>query len=327
MKGKKVLAAVLGVAALGVCTAGLCACNLTAKITYADSDKYSVGAFVYASSDVKAVEINWVAGEVILVQSDLEILNVSENGTELSDSQKLHWFLDNGTLKIQYCALGYNRRIKSNLKKLTVELPYNIGYTVNVTSADVNAQSIDCIDFDFATTSGDLTVDTMNAQAVNLKATSGDVRLGNATVNDGFNASSVSGEISADKIAANSINASTTSGNIDIGEVDSKTTVDCKTVSGEVTIASMRASKVKVGSTSGNIALTLMPTEDLDVDTVSGNVRLRFTDTLDATVNFSTISGSFKSSLAHETNGKNHKFGNGTHAYSVSSTSGNLSVD
>ena len=71
--------------------------------TYKDANKYSVGSFSYQSGSVKKVCIDYVSGDVTLIQSSNRTLNVTEPVGKLSDDQKVHWYLDGNTLYIRFC--------------------------------------------------------------------------------------------------------------------------------------------------------------------------------------------------------------------------------
>ena len=85
----------LGIIAIACC---LCSCHRIGSFsisghTYADANKYSVGSFSYRSSDVERICLEYISGDVTVVQSTNRTLNVSETEKGLSDDQKMHWYM------------------------------------------------------------------------------------------------------------------------------------------------------------------------------------------------------------------------------------------
>ena len=209
--------------------------NLTGE-DYPNAEKYQTGAFTYNADDIKAVEVYWRSGEVEITESEDAKLHVKESGGELPEDTAMHYFLDNGVLRIRFCKSGAKIVVNAADKHLSLEIPKGINLSIHTTSALVKA-------------------DNLNQNSVLIAALSGSTELGIITA-DTIDLSSNSGSICAGSISAQSFNCSAASGTVDIGAVSTQA-LECITSSGSVTIGSMATETSKIATSSGNVNLTL----------------------------------------------------------------------
>ena len=209
--------------------------NLTGE-DYPNAEKYQTGAFTYNADDIKAVEVYWRSGEVETMESEDAKLHVKESGGELPEDTAMHYFLDNGVLRIRFCKSGAKIVVNAAAKHLSLEIPKGINLSIHTTSALVKA-------------------DNLNQNSVLIAALSGSTELGIVTA-DTIDLSSNSGSICAGSISAQSFNCSAASGTVDIGAVSTQA-LECITSSGSVTIGSMATETSKIATSSGNVNLTL----------------------------------------------------------------------
>ena len=233
---------------------GLSGCSFTLgrMAAYDQAGRYSIGSFAYDAGAVDTVEINWRSGEIHLTEKAGPRLSVTEAAGKLSEAQQMHWLLDGGTLRIQFCESGYRGPITGN-KKLEMEIPAGIDLRVNCTSGDVFMGE-----------------HTLGALAVNI--TSGDVRLGNA------------------RAASAAFNS--TSGDVTTGLLDVAGALAVNSTSGDTRIEALQAQSARLNSTSGNIDLGLYQCGDTNISCTSGSVRLTVHPDHGAAVDYSTSSGS-----------------------------------
>ena len=146
-----------------------------------------------------------------------------------------------------------------------------------------------------------------------ISSVSGDVDV--SGVSGELTAKSVSGEVTV-KDVSGAVHASSVSGNVHVGKVGG--TVSAKSTSGNV--------EVEIVSLNG--------AGNLEFGSVSGNVRVKLPDNLDAEVSLSTMSGDLKTDFpltiekskwgsGQKANGR---VGNGTRNLKMSSVSGDLSL-
>ena len=99
--------------------------------TYPDSEKYQTGAFAYEADKIKAVEVYWRSGEVEIAESDKAKLSVKESGV-LPEETALHYLLEDGVLKIRFCASGAKVRVEGSEKRLQLEVSKGIALYQNI---------------------------------------------------------------------------------------------------------------------------------------------------------------------------------------------------
>ncbi len=186
---------------------------------YPNAEAYQTGAFTYDASAVKAVEVYWRSGEVLLIESDGATLSVSESGSDLPEEAAMHFLLDDGVLRIRFCASEAKIRVYSADKHLRLEIPKGIDLSIHTTSALIKADALAQNDLLVAALSGDISLGTVTADRVNLSS---------------------SGSIQISQLSAPSLKCRTSSGSIDLGTVSAKT-FDCAASSGSVTIKSVLA--------------------------------------------------------------------------------------
>lgn len=230
-----------------------CSCSVVNNvkgIVYKNADKYSVGNFEYQAEEIDSIEINWVKGNITLVESDNTTLSVKESGNKLNENQKLRYLIEGKTLKIQFWKSRYNGRIDSREKDLTVEIPKNLNIDIDQVSGNVISKKLITKSLDINCVSGNTRIDSLSATSLNIDNVSGKVNIGN--------------------IICNNVDIDTVSGSLKIGNLNGEN-VDLNTVSGHVDIALSQATNVAVGSVSASVDIKLNNIgATVDFNTVSG---------------------------------------------------------
>ena len=86
--------------------------NAISGFTYKNAGNYSVASeFNYSTSGLLEVDLDWISGDVEVIQKEGSELKVIENSEDLKDDQKMHYLLDGNILRIKYCVSGYVGRI------------------------------------------------------------------------------------------------------------------------------------------------------------------------------------------------------------------------
>lgn len=272
--------------------------------SYTDAEKYQTGAFTYLANEIKAVEVYWRSGKVEIIESDNAELSVQESGSELPENTAMHYFLDDGVLRIRFCESSAKIQVNAADKYLHLEIPKGIDLSVHTTVALINA-------------------DMLNQKNVLISALSGDTELGTVTA-DTIDLSSSSGSIRADGISAQLLKCSASSGSVDI-EAVSVRTLDCSTSSGDVTVDSVISESSTVTTSSGSVKLSLTDVPSAEIHTSSGGVGLTLPKG-GAEVLYTTSSGNLLTDRAYERKGDLYVFGKGAGAANVETSSGNLKI-
>ena len=264
-------------------------CAAITTVRYANADSYASGDFTYEEGAVKKVEIDWIAGNITL-EPGAGTLSVSEQSSgSLSDARRLHWWLDGTTLHIRYCKSG--ERIRTTEKKdLTVELPAGADLEIDIASGKVAGEApLDLGAVRIDTASGGVKIETLNAKSVRVDSASGGTTIGKVDVAGAFTVDTASGGLAIDDVCADS---------------------------------------VKIDSASGGITLGLKEVGSVDVDVVSGGVKLRLIDKdAGAAIRHSAVSGTFTCSLPYEKSGGTYTIGRGEIPIEIEAVSGNVTVE
>ena len=166
--------------------------------SYPDAERYQSGGFSYDPSQIERVELYWRAGEVELVESEEETLSVQESGEALTGDSAMRWLLEDGVLRLRFCASGARIRVSAADKRLHLELPKGIDLSLHTSSAAVRAETLE---------QGEILIATL----------SGGMELGAVTAEGSVDLSSGSGAIQAESVTAEDIRCASASGNVQMG--------------------------------------------------------------------------------------------------------------
>ena len=259
------------------------------------SDQASVPA-----ADITKIKIDWVAGSVNLRVGTSDQIVFSESSYRmLTDRQKMRYTIsDNGVLQIHFCENLENIfdwfNVDANMpaKTLTLEVPASlIGKLAEVEIDTVSAN------IDLAGVYGNET---------DLSTVSGEVRCADVTANE-LKLSSTSGTLSCENCKADKLDLENVSGTIRVdGEYRS---IDIDTVSG-----------------STNLSLAVSP-EKLDVDGVSGDIKVALPEGSNFTAKLDTVSGNITCAFPGTIGSDLVVVGDGTANYRFSTVSGSLTID
>lgn len=201
--------------------------------SYPNEAAYQTGAFTYQAEDVQSVEIYWRSGRVELVESDKAELSVRESGGELPENASMHYLLEDGTLKIRFCASNVRLRVHSNDKHLTVEVPKGADLSVHTTSAGVKADTLEQNSILISAHSGRTELGTVNAESVWLSSSSGSIRAGSLSART-LKGNTSSGSVRIDDLEADAADLETSSG-VDLG-LSAVSQLDVHTTSGRTVL-------------------------------------------------------------------------------------------
>ena len=303
MKWLYVLCGVIVIAAVVVSVTGL----FNEVTGYANAEKYTAGDTVIREQ-VKNLDVNWTSGNVAIAYHGDQTVEIAETANRaLNEDQKLRWWLDGETLRIQYAKSGL--RMDMNLdKKLTVTLPEEISMDevqISVTSADVSVPDLKADRLQFSATSGDAVIQA-EAGTVDASQTSGNLKmilLGDVRE---VRMNSTSGSILLEAEKAKKIKAGSTSGSVEIncGENDE---TDISSTSGAVRANLRKIGRVKIGTTSGTVTAGLPELPGL-------------------TAKISTTSGQVATEMAMQKDGNTYRCGDGSGQVEIGTTSGSVKV-
>ena len=136
--------------------------------SYPDAERYQSGGFSYDPSQIERVELYWRAGEVELVESEEETLSVQESGEALTGDSAMRWLLEDGVLRLRFCASGARIGVSAADKRLHLELPKGIDLSLHTSSAAVRAETLEQDEILIATLSSGMDIDESLDMCENL---------------------------------------------------------------------------------------------------------------------------------------------------------------
>lgn len=190
--------------------------------------------------DIHEIEIHWLTGDVYLVESDEDGVNLQEDYTGDNEDYCMRYRVSSGKLIIQPCKSTLFSSEDLPRKALTVFLP-----------------------------------DTLTLDKITVETVSADVELMGGSV-DTLSINTMSGNITGPGLSAKEYELGTVSGDISLSALPAgSSAIDCETVSGEVRIScTAHPDEIDFNSVSGNLRLTLPKGScryTLDFSTVSGD--------------------------------------------------------
>lgn len=223
-------------------------------VRYDDAEKYSIGNFSYSGDGIEKIEIDWVSGEINVIQTGESVFSVFESGEDLEKSQQLHYMSDGKTLMIKYCKSHYSGIIDPEQKKLNIEIPKGIDLEINAVSADIFSGMLELNDISLSTVSGKSNLTKAYADELQISSVSGDIFVSYAMAHED---------------------------------------ISLESVSGKITVEHADAKEIDVESVSGNVGLGISDVKDASIDTTSGNIELTLIGDCGITLDYSTTSGKF----------------------------------
>ena len=288
---------------------GLSGCMNSAP-KYDNADKYSAGDREF-SEEITRVDIEWRSGSVTVSEQDGSTVSVTETCSEdLSDSKKVHTWLEGSVLHIRFSASGETFFSSTPEKKLSVKLP-----------KDLKLEA-----FDYSGSSADTSFENITAGAVRADSSSGGLNFTSCTA-DSFKLEASSGDIKLDqKGSTDSIKAETSSGKITLSAEDAGEIIT-ESSSGDQSVKAGKAGKLSTEASSGEVELHLsaMPS-DLKIHTSSGDAALYLPKDADFKGVIDTSSGEIRSDLPMSNSGSSYTCGAGTNSLSIETSSGDISV-
>lgn len=295
---------------------------------YANADKYTVGD-ADISSAVENLEIDWISGQVNIDYHAGSGISLSETANRnTSEDEKLRWWLDGKTLRIQFAApklFSFN-----NLQKtLTVSLPENIVFksvSIGTTSGNISVPAMTADELRFDTTSGDVNA-VITAKNLNASSTSGDMEIRQDSDIRSAILGSTSGNITLSAVSAENVDMKSTSGNLSLTLSGDVKKLHLDSTSGAILADLASADKAEFDSTSGNMNVTLQSFSDLDLDATSGDITLKLPKAPGFTLDLDSRPSHLNSALALEKDGSKYTYGDGSARLRIDTTSGNIRID
>jgi len=191
-----------------------------------------------SASGINRLEIDWVAGPVIITLHDGdEIIMTEYANPRIRDNEHVHIVTNGSTLRLEFV----RGRVRNNTpsKRIEVQIPSSMvleSIDVRTISGNVDVNGVDASDVVLRTTSGRINVRDMEASTVNLRT--------------------VSGNIDINRVEANTLTTNTTSGRHELRGTFGR--IESRSISGRIEITSQIVpDRIEARATSGRITVTV----------------------------------------------------------------------
>ena len=267
--------------------------------------------------DIEEISLNLVSQDVYVYESNDEKLYIKHYANkELTEKEKLQVMQKGNKIsitkkdKINFNLFNFNRW--SLNEQVEVYIP--VSYKGNL---------------DFRTVSGELELSDLTLDELSCHSTSGEIKLSNIKAKE-LSISDTSGDCELNDVEAESIQTKTTSGDVKIKDVKVDRIIASQ-VSGTFKIKGIGKS-LDLKGVSGSIEVDLDEmAEEIQMETVSGDMELDIPENDGFELTFNTVSGNIKSDfdLSGSLNKKSSKYtyGEGKSQINIRSTSGDLRVN
>lgn len=145
--------------------------------TYENAKAYQTGDFSGDGKQINALAVYWRSGEIAITESEDNSVRIHESGKNLTEDEKMHYYLKDGQLEVRFCASGATIEVKPKDKHLQIEVPKNVNLSIHSTSADVKTKYLEQEQILVATMSGDIEIGEVVAEEGNFSSSSGDINL------------------------------------------------------------------------------------------------------------------------------------------------------
>jgi len=235
-------------------------------MAYDNADRYTVGSFTYDPQTVDAVDVTWLSGTVEFRKGSGARLNVSEPEDGLSDKQRMRWWLDGRTLRVQCWASKYGTDKDVN-KPLTLEIPDGVALSVSLKNGSLLLGSHTLRELNAVITgAGTIQADVLNAEGpILLSDGAGDVRING--------------------ISAASMQMKTILGEAQIGRIDVQDELQMHSSRGTLNVGSVTARQMEIDDFM-DVAIVLERCDTANIHGTRTDAVLTIPSGMGATVDF-----------------------------------------
>ena len=292
------------------------------------AEKYNVGN-AEIGEPVKNLEIDWTNGKVAIAYHSGNTVIISETADKtIKDSEKMRWLLDGDTLRIKYEKPGAFHLFSSLSKELTVTLPEGFAFDkaeIHATSGDLDIPAIQADKLELKVTSGNIRAE-VKARKIKANLTSGDMGIRIAEKADEIDASATSGNITMEAVKADKVRIDTTSGDVRAA-IKHADGIRISSTSGSVDTVIGEANKAEVETTSGKINVEAAALRELAVRSTSGDVTALLPSEPGFTARVKTSSGDIEYQQALAKKDGVYVCGDGSGKVDIKTTSGDIAIN
>ena len=285
---------------------------------YSNSSSYKIakGELTFPSTDIDSIEINWLGGNVNVEETSEDTIRLQETYSEKTGKDEdnlMRYWVKNNQLTIQFCkSKWYVNQTVRNDKTLTVYLPIRLYEKVKIATIsaniDVQAKESDVYyPLKIDSVSGNIHIRQAHLSRLDIDNVSGKIEVLQLDCTNDIDIDTVSGSVSLKETTANRLDIDFVSSRIDI--------------SGAIL-------RMKMDGVSGDLYLTMQQApQEINCDTVSGDVELTIPDNDGFTVKLDSVSGEINSNFSTSYSQKQLTYKDGGNTYCFDSVSGDVTIN
>jgi|LGVF01.2.fsa_nt_gb DUF4097 and DUF4098 domain-containing protein YvlB len=270
-----------------------------------NSSDYEEKSYTYELKNIKGLSVDSINSPVMITKSDDDRIHINTFESE-TDNYTITQS-NNGILRIEsnikqpwYQFIGFNFNSQNYVLNIALPSQFIGSLDVSCISDDISLSDLKFLDrLNLNTTSGNIIIKDILADQTTLTSVSGNIDLEQATINHNLNITATSG---FSKISSAEIN-----GDLYMTSISGDDTIETATINGNISLE----------STSGLINFSNLTTNNLSIDTISGDILGNLLgDPSDYSIQSETISGNLNLPASQ----------NGPKLLNLSTTSGNMTI-
>ena len=299
----------------------------TFSYQYDNAQEYKAGD---REIDEKVTKINldYISGDVTIKGNDSGKVSVKETANvSLRDPQKVHTWVNDGTLYVRFCQSIKTINFTNIKKSLELTLPSSQeldDVVIEMSSGDLVFDNLTTGGFKVNSSSGDVRAD-LSGKNVDIKSSSGKIFFTQTGDSEAVNLKASSGTIDikqSGSCASMTVNSS--SGSV-TGDLDKVSKMDIHVSSGKINITANNIEELKSKASSGHTDYKFKTAPKIsDIDVSSGGISVSMPEDSDIAVEVKISSGKFSSDIPFTKEGKTYTAGNGSNTMKVHSSSGDV---
>ena len=279
---------------------------------------------------VTKINLDYISGDVTIKTADTDKVSVKETANIiLRDPQKVHTWVNEGTLYVRFCQSLKKINFTNINKSLELTLPSSQDLDdviIEMSSGNLDCGGITTGGLKVRSSSGNVGIDCAGRN-IEIKASSGNISLTEKGDSESITLKASSGTIDVKQSGnCGSIAIDSSSGNV-TAEVDKVTKMDVHVSSGSIQIEGNEITELISKASSGNNTFDFgTAPKTSTIKSSSGWVKIYMPEDSDVTVKAKISSGEFNSELPFTKNGKEYSCGNGSSTMDIHVSSGNVNI-
>lgn len=279
---------------------------------------------------VTKINLDYISGDVTIKANDTDKVTVKESANiSLKDPQKVHTWVNDGTLYVRFCQSTKKINFTNIKKSLELTLPASQDLDdviIEMSSGDLIFDGLTTDGFKVKSSSGDVRAD-LSGKNIDVKSSSGKIYFTQKGDSEAINLKASSGTIDIKQSGTcKSMTVNSSSGSV-TGDVDKISKMDIHVSSGKINISAGNIEELTSKASSGHCNYEFQTAPKIsDIDVSSGGISVSMPEDSDVKVEVRISSGKFNSDIPFTKDGKTYTAGSGSSTMKLHSSSGDVDI-